>query len=469
MVVGATNQHHRPFLGSQRHRTGQGGHQIILVFYTMYLCAQSASGFRASLLQRRPQLPPNQRQRHHPARRTSISIVPNNNAYGVMTNTGAHRHVAPVLFSTVDSQHHEDERLDKKTMTITLPSYYCDVVSTDDDQSQSDRGLLYPSPLHHIHVCSVLSPDMAARCLSQAREHAKRTGCWDRPDEARHATYATCDFAVEACPELDRYLKGHNEEGVDFHARILDDLSRLYHVPVEDMEYLDFFCAHYQARPQRPTQAVSSPGSAAGGADDDNNETAEHNSGRMDRLEAHRDGSLLSYTVTLSPPTDFTGGGTFFDALRRSSRPEPGEGVVRPSQAGQAVLHCGKLLHGADVVTSGERTVLVGFVDVRSSSSKRQPGVLSSACKEWGRMDEAKRRFERQRRRKGQPMAFHRWLPNSVSALRIRGFTTPVFRSVENRADPEFQRLQNLKAEDMFLRTALRRRRVVAGSGAARS
>eukprot|EP00568_Trieres_chinensis_P012113 CAMPEP_0183301906 /NCGR_PEP_ID=MMETSP0160_2-20130417/7884_1 /TAXON_ID=2839 ORGANISM="Odontella Sinensis, Strain Grunow 1884" /NCGR_SAMPLE_ID=MMETSP0160_2 /ASSEMBLY_ACC=CAM_ASM_000250 /LENGTH=34 /DNA_ID= /DNA_START= /DNA_END= /DNA_ORIENTATION= len=32
--------------------------------------------------------------------------------------------------------------------------------------------------------------------------------------------------------------------------------------------------------------------------------------------------------------------------------------------AGHVTLHTGKALHGADVVTAGTRTVLVGFVDV---------------------------------------------------------------------------------------------------------
>jgi hypothetical protein len=35
----------------------------------------------------------------------------------------------------------------------------------------------------------------------------------------------------------------------------------------------------------------------------------------MDRLAFHRDGSLLSFTVLLSPPNEFEGGGTIFDAL----------------------------------------------------------------------------------------------------------------------------------------------------------
>lgn len=281
--------------------------------------------------------------------------------------------------------------------TITVPAY------ADDNSTE------YPSSLHHIHVCSILSDDQAAHALALATAHAQETNAWDRLDRERHATYSTCDFVVEDCPDLDEYLT----ESCDFHTNVLGDLSHLYGIPTEHLEYLDFFCAHY-------TQT-----------------------GPMDRLEAHRDGSLLSFTVTLSPPADFAGGGTFFDALPESDR------VVRPSRAGNVVYHCGKLLHGADVVTAGDRTVLVGFVDV----TMRQPTVLGKACKEWGRMDEAKKRLERQKVRKGLPMQLHRWLPYSNSVL--ASGATPTFATVEKRADPEFQRMRKLKAEDMLLRTAL--------------
>jgi hypothetical protein len=84
------------------------------------------------------------------------------------------------------------------------------------------------------------------------------------------------------------------------------------------------------------------------------------------------------------------------------------------------VYHGGKLLHGVDVVTSGERTVLVGFVHVQRRRRRRrqQPSVLAQACRDWGRMDEAKRRLGRQMLRRGQPMHIHRWFPHSVSLTR---------------------------------------------------
>jgi hypothetical protein len=172
----------------------------------------------------------------------------------------------------------------------------------------------YPSPLHSIHVRSILSDEETAKCLQIANEFAAATSAWDKPDADRHATYATCDFPVEECETLGSYLKD-----IGFNDRIWGELSSLYGVRIEDMTYLDFFCSHYEAR------TSSKPGS-------------------MDRLEAHRDGTLLSFTVVLTPPDQFEGGGTFFDALRDVESPDPilqPGGVVRPLRAGDVVLHGG--------------------------------------------------------------------------------------------------------------------------------
>jgi hypothetical protein len=95
-------------------------------------------------------------------------------------------------------------------------------------------------------------------------------------------------------------------------------VSTVYNVDEQDMTYLDFFCANYRARDESHTRT-------------------------MDRLVAHRDGSILSFTVLLTPSSEFKGGGTFFDALRDV---EPYEkqvdvlypsGVVRPPRVGDCV------------------------------------------------------------------------------------------------------------------------------------
>lgn len=300
--------------------------------------------------------------------------------------------------------------------------------------TQTDISITLPSvastgdyPLHTIHVKTLLSPDETDKCLQIATEYATTTGRWDRPDFTRHASYATCDFCVEDCTPLETYL-----QSIHFDTRIWELMSSAYDIDCDDMAYLDFFCAHYQAK-------------------------SEEHSETMDRLEAHRDGSLLSFTLLLNSPEEFEGGGTFFEAL---SDVEPTGhdvlqkgGIIRPQRAGDAVLHCGKILHGADVVTRGQRTVLVGFVEV--SEWRQRPGALSAACRDWGRMDVAKRRLERQRQKgsRGWFLNNQKWLPKATSSV-IQGYV-PAFSSVEYRGNDDFQRQKRLEAEDVLLRTIL--------------
>lgn len=322
--------------------------------------------------------------------------------------------------------HHDNTTPSITNVTITVPRFY---------EGEVPDGL-YPSPLHSIHVESLLKPDQAAKCRQLAKEYAAESGSWNSPDNNRHHTYATCDFPLDECESLSAYL-----EEIDLDNRILSRLSKRYNVDVQDMGYLDLFCAHYQAK--------DNVGQAT-----------------MDRLEPHRDGSLLSFTVLLTPPKEFEGGGTSFDALRDVDTDEstvlyPG-GVVRPPQAGDCVLHSGKLLHGADTVTSGERTVLVGFIEVADRCTR--PDVLAQACTDFGRMDVAAYRYRRQEAKtsngeSGWILNNSRWLPDSNKETGkgrsfIRGFC-PKFPSVAARADPEYQRQRKLEAEDVLLRTIL--------------
>lgn len=289
----------------------------------------------------------------------------------------------------------------------------------------------YPSLLHAIHVKSILSDEESAKCLELANEYAAETGRWEQPDAERHATYATCDFPVEECLTLETYLKE-----VGFDERIWSELSQRYGVKHQDMEYLDFFCAHYQAKTEDSSQEI------------------------MDRLEEHRDGSLLSFTVVLTPPEAFAGGGTFFDALRDVESDDPilqANGALRPTRAGDAVLHSGKILHGGAPITAGKRTVLVGFIDVAEWCYR--PGVLSAACCDWGRMDVATNRWKRQQAKtvngeKSWLRKNQKWLPPAKGRSHIQG-VCPAFSSVERRADKEYQRRRKLEAEDVLLRNIL--------------
>jgi hypothetical protein len=352
---------------------------------------------------------------------------------------------------------------------ITIPPYY--TTSSADAHDDDDNDIhVYPSALHTMHVRSILTDEQAEMVLQLATEYANQTGRWNFPDADRHSSYPTCDFPVlqhDDCPTIQSYL-----QKIDFDTTIFEILSDLYNIDVEDMSYLDLFVSHYQAKNCNDEDTASSFSSSTTisttSATDDN----KNNNKIIDRLELHRDGSLLSFSLLLNDPNHFEGGGTYYDALRYVDNDTengstnniinntvlfPG-GAIRPSRAGDAVLHCGKILHGADTVTSGNRTVLVGFVDVHERCIR--PGVLGEACKEFGRMDVAKYRGDVQARRLQQHSRVgwvlnsnSKWLPASRSV--IKGMYVPALKGVLRRSDPAFHRIQRLKAEDKLLRSIL--------------
>jgi hypothetical protein len=296
----------------------------------------------------------------------------------------------------------------------------------------------YPSALHQVHIETLLEPDQAAHALQLANAHAESTGCWARPDSDRHVTYATVDFPIDSCDSLTEYL-----DSLQFDERIFQRLSTLYGIRIDDLSYLDLFCANYKAK---ETDANTDP----------------ENSMTMDQLELHRDGSLLSFTILLTPPGEFEGGGTEFDALRgkevavddaKDCVELTNDGVVRPRQAGHAVFHSGKLLHGGHVLTKGERTVLVGFVEV--GAWNYQPGILAAACRDWGRIDVMNFLHHRQSKLEpNQPFAHAKYLPSANSCLKHGPI--PFLDGIARRGNnPEYQRRKKLEAEDWLLRNII--------------
>lgn len=248
-----------------------------------------------------------------------------------------------------ESQHH----------VITIPSF----LPTDHEH---DIGS-YPSPLHKIHLLPLLTDEETSELLQLARAYATENESWNQQDSSRHVSYQTVDFAIEESVDISQYL---GQSGINFEERVFSALSEAYDVDAEDLSFLDLFCASYEVA----------------GSDDDEDRNV------MDQLDFHRDGSLLSFTILLSPPEDFEGGGTIFDALGDCISSDNGDdsilqppGVIQPTRAGYATLHSGKLFHGGNKVTKGQRIVLVGFVDVDERNMK--PGALGDATKEWGRND----------------------------------------------------------------------------------
>jgi hypothetical protein len=338
-------------------------------------------------------------------------------------------------------------------------------VRDEGDHSDDHNDEEYPSPLHKLHVRSILTDEQAQTILNRATQYAKETGRWNFPDALRHSSYPTCDFPVlenDECPTIQSYL-----EEIDFDKKMFGLMSELYGIDVDDLSYLDLFIAHYQAKDtSHEVEKQENNKESSTGGDDDDDDDDDNSTNIIDRLELHRDGSLLSFSLLLNDPDQFEGGGTYYDALRIDADTNSiiydddissvlfDGGVIRPKRAGDAVLHCGKILHGADTVTSGNRTVLVGFVDVNERCIR--PGALAAACKQFGRMDVAKYRGDVQDRHHNRGWILtknNKWLRGSPST--IKNMYVPALSGIVRRSDPDFHRIQRLTAEDQLLRTIL--------------
>lgn len=173
--------------------------------------------------------------------------------------------------------------------------------------------------LAYVHMCHCWSPGICRWIVAEADAF----GGWSVD---RHRSVPTTDLEVLRVPTLRAWLQHETRE------TIFPTLATLYGFEARELRYMDLFLVRYEA--------------ATDGRDTQRG------------LRGHRDRSLLSFTVLLSDPHDFDGGGTRIDAL--------GHSAVHPEAQGDLCTHCGKLRHAGAAVTRGVRYVLVGFVGVSS-------------------------------------------------------------------------------------------------------
>uniref|UniRef100_H3GJ77 Fe2OG dioxygenase domain-containing protein n=1 Tax=Phytophthora ramorum TaxID=164328 RepID=H3GJ77_PHYRM len=136
----------------------------------------------------------------------------------------------------------------------------------------------------------------------------------------RHASYQTTDMPCHHVAGLNSWVRATLAD------RLFPQIAKRYKLPKNQrLLFRDLFFVKYEAR-----------------------------NGERSELALHRDGSVLSFNVLLNSADDFTGGGTYFDATKRT---------VHITQ-GDAAVHSGKVLHAGAPVLSGIRQILVGFLDV---------------------------------------------------------------------------------------------------------
>ena len=265
------------------------------------------------------------------------------------------------------------------------------------------------SPIWGVHLFKLLDAATCQKLIDLAEAHAAAHG-WAT---GRHKHFPTTDIAVTAqkAPEIYTLLQPH------VNGAVLPTLAEHFgHFDARtELSIADMFLVKYEAK---PTAATGQP--AAG-----EKQAPPPQQPQQDRLAFHRDGSLLSFSILLSDPADFDGGGLKFHSLgpfcsacdtkpckgdacaacigaaaaaaavaggnggngcsaadaatlaynaavaeaasRMCSRCQGvGRGAIPNCGRGDLTAHCGKLLHEGARVTRGIRYIMVGFVRVKS-------------------------------------------------------------------------------------------------------
>lgn len=173
--------------------------------------------------------------------------------------------------------------------------------------------------LWDVHVAhGLLSLQECASLVREAERYTSESGGWSRN---RHREYATTDVDVAQ----DATLLG--ECNTHLKVKLIPLLSALFDFPQRDLAVEDMFVAKY----------------------------SEH--GQVD-LAQHRDGSELSFVVTLNDPiSEFEGGGTMF--VNESCDQHL---TLSPKDTGSVLIFCGKHLHAGVPIVRGSRYILTGFV-----------------------------------------------------------------------------------------------------------
>ena len=197
-----------------------------------------------------------------------------------------------------------------------------------------------------IGVRACLSPEEVDLILSEVRRA-------DFPwTVARHKNYPTTDIETAAIPWIDELLQPH------LCHTLLPTMAEVFQVDAAQLILRDTFIIKYAA-PDASTfgGSVVPTGTAAAAAAAAGASPAEAQ--QQSSLDAHWDESCFSFVMQLNPLDEFRGGGTKFKHASEPLSVEPGE----------AMVFCGYNVHEGVHITSGERYLLTGFVDLRAPPS----------------------------------------------------------------------------------------------------
>lgn len=185
-----------------------------------------------------------------------------------------------------------------------------------------------------LEVSDLLTADECQQLIDAACQRAERVG-WG---EESHKKYLTEDVKIWNLEDLE--ARRLFEERVERPLRRA--LALGFRVPYEEVQLQDAFVVRYTEATQRS-------------------------------LDFHRDGSIFSGIVSLSPSAGYGGGGTVFE------EDEDDEDAVFRPERGSGILFFGQRGHAGVEVTGGSRYILTLFFDFDAFTTEDLADMLVMA------------------------------------------------------------------------------------------
>ena len=220
-----------------------------------------------------------------------------------------------------------DETIEIRKMEIQLKTKYGNIVEDVKVLMEETNTIKYNRFLQRFIYPKIFCPNVCSWIIKECEKHAELNGGWTKK---RHLNYPTTDLPVESVKSINVFI-------FESLKMITEKIKKSYGLLDEIMiDYVDLFIVKYKY--------------------DDQN-----------FLEIHKDGSFLSFNILLSEPTDFEGGGTYFD-----------DGLIMNGEQGDLIIHSSKVNHSGLPITKGTRYLFVGFlnINITTDSLVIQPNNL---------------------------------------------------------------------------------------------
>lgn len=206
-----------------------------------------------------------------------------------------------------------DLTIEKNKIEISLKNKYGNIID-DINQLNNEKGdVKYNRFLQRFTFKKIYTPEMSRYIINESERYAQYNGGWT---VKRHENYPTTDLPVNKIPSIFGLI-------LETMNTICDKVKSSYGLN-DDMSIniQDLFIVKYEATSQN-------------------------------YLEMHVDGSFLSFNILLNNPSEFEGGGTYFD-----------DGLTSHSEQGDLLIHSSKIKHSGLSITKGKRYLLVGFLNI---------------------------------------------------------------------------------------------------------